>query len=178
MASDLIKRKITVLFRADDMDKDGFIERSDLQKVADAYSEIRGWEPGSDGYERIHGLFEGFWEGFRDAVDADRDGKASLDETIEGVGRMFEANPEAALQSAQIVFDTLDADGSGKISIAEYRQLLSTTPADPAVADEIFPRLDTNGDGTISREEFQQLFVEFFTSEDPDAPGNWLWGPF
>lgn len=40
-----------------------------------------------------------------------------------------------------------------------------------------FAKLDLDGDGYISAAEFTRLYLEFFTSEDPEAPGNWFWGP-
>ncbi|WP_344467900.1 EF-hand domain-containing protein [Kitasatospora kazusensis] len=42
-------------------------------------------------------------------------------------------------------------------------------PAD-AVA---FEHLDRDGDGTLSGEEFVSAIVEFRSSSDPAAPGNW-----
>jgi Ca2+-binding EF-hand superfamily protein len=39
-------------------------------------------------------------------------------------------------------------------------------------------RLDLDGDGHITREEFDSLFMEFVGSEDEDALGNWLFGPY
>ena len=46
------------------------------------------------------------------------------------------------------------------------------------MADETFAKLDTDGDGHLSGDEWEQLFLDFFPSDDADAPGSWLWGPF
>ncbi|MFD0329883.1 hypothetical protein ACFQZC_21005 [Streptacidiphilus monticola] len=43
-------------------------------------------------------------------------------------------------------------------------------------ADEAFAHLDTDGDGRLSAEEFVTAIIEFWTSRDPDAPGNWWTG--
>ena len=37
---------------------------------------------------------------------------------------------------------------------------------------------DLDGDGYITHDELVRLFDEFYRSSDPDAPGNWLFGPW
>jgi len=44
------------------------------------------------------------------------------------------------------------------------------------VADESFDRIDADDSGMISLDEFARLYVDFFLSEDPDAPASWFWG--
>jgi hypothetical protein len=41
----------------------------------------------------------------------------------------------------------------------------------------IFERLDLNSDGYLSREEFALAWRQFWISDDPADPGNWLCGP-
>ena len=43
-----------------------------------------------------------------------------------------------------------------------------------AQAREAFPKLNRNGNGGISKEEWMANLKEFYYSEDPQAPGNWL----
>ena len=45
-----------------------------------------------------------------------------------------------------------------------------------ADAHEAFVHLDTDGDGLLSAEEFIRATIEFWSSTDPDAPGNWWMG--
>ncbi|MBV9010519.1 MAG: hypothetical protein JO272_00480 [Pseudonocardiales bacterium] len=37
--------------------------------------------------------------------------------------------------------------------------------------------MDADGDGQLSAEEFTRAAIEFWSSTDPDAPGNWWMGP-
>jgi len=59
----------------------------------------------------------------------------------------------------------------------EYRDFLDCLSVAPSDADAAFAKMDLDGDGHISREEFAQLYLEYFTTEDPDAPASAFWGP-
>jgi hypothetical protein len=41
-----------------------------------------------------------------------------------------------------------------------------------------FEKLDLDHDAEISREDFSQALWELHFSNDPDAPGNWLFGEY
>ncbi|MFD5255166.1 EF-hand domain-containing protein [Streptomyces bobili] len=43
-------------------------------------------------------------------------------------------------------------------------------------AAEAFRHLDTDGDGTLSPAEFTNAVIEFWSSPDPEATGNWWMG--
>ncbi len=42
----------------------------------------------------------------------------------------------------------------------------------------VFELLDLNRDGHLSREEFALLWRQYWMSDDPGEPGNWLCGRF
>ncbi len=178
MLTDLQKRKLAVLFHANDANRDGFLEQEDFERIADLYAQPRGWQPGSPGYDSLHATFLGIWQGLRESAHPARADRVTLDEMLASFDRLFQSDPDLVPRLSALAFDTLDADGDGKIFIDEYRQLLATALLDAPVADQTFPRLDLNSDGYLTREELNQLFAEFFLSDDPNAPGNWLWGPY
>jgi hypothetical protein len=45
-----------------------------------------------------------------------------------------------------------------------------------AEADEAFSHLDADSDGRLSAAEFIRAVIEFWSSTDPNAPGNWWMG--
>jgi Ca2+-binding EF-hand superfamily protein len=47
-----------------------------------------------------------------------------------------------------------------------------------AEAADAFRRLDLDRDGYLSREEIFQNMKEYYFTDDPNAPGNWFFGPF
>ncbi|MDA5279554.1 hypothetical protein [Streptomyces sp. Isolate_45] len=75
--------------------------------------------------------------------------------------------------------DIADTDGDDQVSEREYRVLLSaafglTSERDLTAA---YRMLDRDGSGTPEHNEIHAAVLEYFTSESPDAPGNWLLGP-
>ena len=41
-----------------------------------------------------------------------------------------------------------------------------------------FQKLDDEDKGYLTRQEFLEAVTEFHLSDDPDARGNWLFGPY
>jgi len=169
----LLQRKMTLAFDALDSDRDGILNRADFEAIADRYAQLRGWSPGDAEYKRHHGFMVGWWEELRCIADANGDGRVTPAEAstfLEG------ADPTEIAAAGEIIFDVLDADYDGQISLPEYGNFLRAMGLDDTAAEESFSRLDSNGDGTISRTEFGTLYADFYLGDDPDAPGNWLYG--
>ena len=59
------------------------------------------------------------------------------------------------------LFDSVDADKNGTISLEEFVAASKTIPAyqghSPAQLEELFKKHDVNGDGQLSFEEFAKL---------------------
>jgi hypothetical protein len=75
-------------------------------------------------------------------------------------------------------FELADHDGDCRVNREEFwafqhGHFPELTRADLGVA---FDHLDTDRDGYLSRDQFTSSIVEYWTSRDPDAPGNWWLG--
>ena len=46
MGSELLNKKMAVLFQGLDVDKNGFVEREDFDQITANFARIRGWKPG------------------------------------------------------------------------------------------------------------------------------------
>ncbi len=166
------RRKIARMFDMMDMDGDGRVARSDFTRRVDALAGLRGWDSESPPYQRNLGFAIEEWEGLRESADADDNGRYAevyLDDR--SAIRAF------ARGDAQLLFDSMDADGDGKITLDEYRTYLQVCGLDPSMADAFFRHADLNEDGKVTRAEMAHAVEEYLTSEDPQAGGNFLFGP-
>ncbi|HEU5332342.1 MAG TPA: hypothetical protein VFU73_06260 [Actinocrinis sp.] len=79
---------------------------------------------------------------------------------------------------AETFFELADADQDGMVNGAEFWAFQHGHFPDLGRADlaEAFAHLDEDEDGFLSREQFISGIVEYWTSRDPAAPGNWWLG--
>ncbi|MGH3866081.1 MAG: EF-hand domain-containing protein [Pseudonocardiaceae bacterium] len=71
-----------------------------------------------------------------------------------------------------------DIDHDGQLGPAEFLAFQRGHHPNLTETDtnEAFSHLDDDGDGLLSAEEFTRAVIEFWSSTDPNAPGNWLMG--
>ncbi|MCP6759694.1 MAG: EF-hand domain-containing protein [Fischerella sp. CENA71] len=179
MISELLKRKLAVLFQGLDVDKNGFVEREDFDQITSNLAQIRGWEPSSPDYENLHNQLLLMWEQYWIDADLDKDNKVSLDEFVESYSKQFAVDSDSSVaaweQPMATLFDVIDINGDKKIGLEEYKQLLTAFGFNTSGYEEIFQQLDTNGDGYISKQEYLQLIKEY-CGENPEATGNLFYG--
>lgn len=177
MASDFQRRKIGGVFRAMDVNQDGFLDESDFRALTERWTGMRGLATDSPDHAQLGAIMMGWWETLVAASDADRDNQVTLDEVLAVVDQLGEM-PEAVTGTASAMFEAIDENADGEISAAEYRQLIEAWNGCETDTDEIFPLLDLNGDGHISKDEFAELWFDFWVADDPNSPGAWVFGRF
>jgi Ca2+-binding EF-hand superfamily protein len=173
MASEFQRRKIAGVFAAMDADGDGYLEESDFAALTARWITIRG----TGGRIRLTTIMMGWWDTLLAASDVDRDDKVTLEEVLLVVDRLG-AMTTPVVETAEAIFEAVDEDADGRICPDEYNQLIEAWSGRPADTDEIFHLLDGDGDGRLSKDEFTALWREFWAGDDPDAPGNWIFGRF
>jgi Ca2+-binding EF-hand superfamily protein len=200
MLTELKKRKLKKLFDLYDVDGSGFITEADYEKMAHSQAEVMGYQPGSLQYNIICSQFKTLWKDLQKEIDINNDGEITLEEFLQYKDKQLNAKEgyrplwleksgtetaqsyeqsgeDAIIKLTNLIFERLDADGSGKISRKEYKQGF-VVQQDESLSEEIFSKLDINGDGSLSKEEVLQHVRDFFYSDDPEAPGNWLLGSY
>lgn len=173
MASEFQRRKIAGVFEAMDVDGDGFLQESDFAALTARWTAIRG--PGD--HTRLTAIMMGWWRALLAAADHDGDEKVTLDEVLLLVDRLGEM-PDEVAGTAEAMFEAVDENADGRISSEEYNRLIEGWNGSRTDTDEIFPLLDLDGDGHLSEQEFVRLWTEFWSGDDPDAPGTWVFGRF
>lgn len=182
MLTELQKRKLTVLFHHHDMDNDGYLARDDYAEYARRVCEALGFAPGSAEYDAVHTQTLAAWDtDVLRAFDRDGDNRVSLEEHLEAYDVSINdpvLHNQLLTEYANSLLKLWDRDGDGRLSSADYMALLGCYGVPEEAAREAFEHLDSDGDGYLSTEECLQAIEEFHFSDDPDAPGNWLLGPY
>ncbi|MET9122452.1 EF-hand domain-containing protein [Streptomyces sp. NPDC004528] len=175
MASAFQERKLKGMFAAFDADGDGYLREDDFTALVARWSLLPAVGPGTSLRARVETLLMGWWDALLAAGNAGGDGTVDLGELLTLVDRL-PALSDAVTATADTVFDAVDTNGDGRISPEEHRRLVETWNGQPVDMTGVFERLDRNGDGHLGREEFASLWYQFWTSDDPTEPGNWLCG--
>lgn len=178
MASEFQRAKITGVFRAMDVDGDGYLTREDFIALSDRWTALRGQPPGSPGHRRLNEIMLGWWETLLAAADPDRAAERITLTDVLHVVDLLGTMPDAVADTATVMFDAVDGNGDGAISRAEYRQLVEAWNGTATDTDTIFHLLDRDGDGHLDRAEFTDLWSQFWAGDDPAAPGTWVFGRF
>jgi Ca2+-binding EF-hand superfamily protein len=179
MLSNALRDRLITVLRLWDADRDGAIEESDYAVAAGGMAGLSGFKSGSAEYEQLHRqLVDGGWQLLRQ-FDSNGDGRVTIEEALEGFDGLHadqQRYREVIIEPSYSSFDLIDTNHDGRITAEEYRAFLVALSVDEATAETAFEHLDLDGDGFLSREEFVQLTDEFYTSDDPDVAGGWLYG--
>jgi len=180
--SEFVKRKLAMAYYRFDHDKDGLVTEGDFVHPGQEAARLRGvaWrgvEPGSAEADQIIEAHRGWWDAYFKGTDTDGDGQVTLEEYLDFVGAWVGSDPEAiphAIQGNQLVFDTIDGNGDGKLSLDEFSLCLRTY----GLADDNATRAfgDLNLDGYISRAEFAKNMSEYYISEERPSASEWSFG--
>jgi Ca2+-binding EF-hand superfamily protein len=85
-----------------------------------------------------------------------------------------------AQRIAEAAVALADRDGDGKVSEAEAIKSQMAWAGGALTEEQArasFKMTDSDGDGFATAEDMRRMVEQYYTSEDPQAPGNWLLGP-
>ncbi|MEB3367927.1 EF-hand domain-containing protein [Saccharopolyspora mangrovi] len=171
MASDLQRKKASVVFTAMDTNDDGFLERADFEALTDRWTGIRG----EDGSNRLREIMMGWWDALSATADQDHDQRITREEMLVAVGNLG-AMLDLVTATAASMFEAVDQDGDGRVTALEYARMIHAWTGKSTPTDDGFARLDLDGDGKIAKSEFVTHWVEFWVGDDADTPGTHLFG--
>jgi len=180
MANDLQLEKLDRAFDHIDANHSGEIERDDLLGLGARVLLGFGEAPTSSKGRQLIDRFDELWTEIAAHADSDSSGAISPEEFRAAMitayidGQKFDKTFRPAAIAIAALCDT---DSDGAIGLPDFQILQSafgTTDGDAVAA---FARLDTDANGTLSVDELVQAAHEYYTSGDPKAPGNSLFGP-
>ncbi|MFI1942777.1 EF-hand domain-containing protein [Streptomyces virginiae] len=179
MTSDVKNQKFSTLFDWFDQDHDGQLTEGDLRATAKVFAQVARDEDHTN-VHAIHTAFEQWWQLLLQHADTNRDGQVSRQEfitTMEASVTTPQHFESAVMAIADAVMNAADTDTDGVLSRDEYIRLYEALGVAPEHSGPAFAILDLDGDGVISHDEYRTAIVDFYLSDDPEAPGNYLLGP-
>ncbi|QAU24149.1 calcium-binding protein [Dyella sp. M7H15-1] len=179
--SDFLNRKLARRFRTYDLNKDGYVERSDFEEAAKRMSDEFGLKSGDAARKRLNELCLGVWDHQLVAADSNGDGKlteseykAAFASGLLETPANFEQGYEPFLDA---IMDIADSDRDGRLSRAEHvRWITSLMNVSTDDAQEIARRLDGDNDGFIERRDILKAIHDYYFDEAPQSAGSWLLG--
>lgn len=179
--TELQKAKQIHYFNVLDYNGDGVLEKQDFLDIADRFARLRNYEEGSSQHTAIRQEILRIWTNARALSDKEGDAQVTLDDWLTHEEKVLDS--EILVRSyvrgiARAIFDILDADNDTRISKEEYVQFIRAFRGEAEEGEVAFQKLDKDGNGFLTREEFLDAVTQFHLSDDPEAPGNWLYGPF
>ncbi|NET86234.1 MAG: EF-hand domain-containing protein, partial [Moorea sp. SIO1F2] len=131
-----MNKKHTKNFWVYDADKNGYVEKADLEQCARNLALLRGWKAGMPEFEDISAKYAAIWQKLFQPADINGDGKVELEEYLKVADKSIANFPnsaelqEAHSAKANIIFSILDSNGNGTISLAEYKQFCKAVQLD------------------------------------------------
>jgi len=173
--------KLKLLFDTFDFDKNGFIERCDFQSYVDGLAKLLKVDPSTDEYKKMAEANLGWFDQIKAAADTNKDGRVSEAEwmafwtTFLAAAAINAPGTMALLRtSAETTFHVLDMNKNLKIAPEEFRTWLAAWQITEGW-HEAFKKLDVHNQGYLTKTEVTNLVKDYFLSNDPTAPGNWLY---
>jgi Ca2+-binding EF-hand superfamily protein len=178
--SELLRHKIDRSFRRLDTDGNGHVERGDLQDVGARLIQGFGESPTSPKGRAVTVRLDAVWQELAAYGDGDRDGRLSADEYQAGMTAAFVEGPAfdpVFRPASEAVAVLCDTDGDGRLAREDFAVLQQAFNTSHEEATMAFERMDTDGDGRLRVEELVAAMRAYYIGTDPQAPGNWLFGP-
>jgi len=180
MLNDFHAKKAEHYFTLIDEDGNGLIEASDFALRAQRLASTQ--EVTADGARQaLREQVVSWWNHICTIADIDGDARVTLAEwktywhaVLQGVER-GDGTLDSLHRAARGTLRALDRTGSGRVTLDEYTHWLDAWGSNGA--ERCFRRLDRGTKGFLTEEDVVVAVQEFYLSDDPDAPGNVLYGP-
>lgn len=175
MLSEYHRKKLLHYFSRLDVDNSGFINKSDVEILAQRFANVREAELGSEIHKDLLLKLLEILGNFESKADSDGDAQINPEEFCQTLEKRV-LNLDYNDPSIETLFDIIDLDGDGHISQQEHRLFFSLFDLDAEQSALVFSKLDTDEDGILAKKEFIFAKKEYLNEREPGAAGNWFWG--
>lgn len=181
MLTPLQRAKQIHYFRLVDVDKDGYVTASDWAEIGRNLASMRNLKRGTPEHDAVMATMGTIWANLG-PYSSDPEGRVvseadwlrfEEERVVYCDDEWYEIYVNTIVRG---VFSLLDTDRDNAIDQGDYLDLAMSFWVKPRHAVEAFVKMDEDGDGRIFLEDFLDHVLAFHRSNDPDAPGNWLFG--
>ncbi|WP_043727693.1 EF-hand domain-containing protein [Kutzneria sp. 744] len=179
--SEILTAKINHGFDHLDADGDGQLTEHDHVLMGQRVAAALGHAPGSDSEGRIVEAYVRIWRELH-LPHIPGGGTTIVKKQFLRSTLTLASDPAAAQATvgalAEAFLAITDTDQNGQVSPSEFRAFVAGhfPGLSEAEVEQAFTHLDTDGDGRLSAGEFVRATIDYWTSSDSDAPGNWIMG--
>ena len=155
-------------------------EEQDILAGADRVISVLEIDPESEPARQLKAGYLRNWNSI-EAADTDGDHAVTLDEWVDYYAQLAtdEGQFDATMvERGRVIMQLFDRDRDNRISRDDWHLFWRTIGTAEAEHQTAFEKLDRDGTGYLTFEEIIAAGKEFFTSDDPDARGNWLYGDY
>jgi hypothetical protein len=184
MLSDLQKRKITRHFNMHNLSGDGHLSQADVELLMNNLAREFKVAPDSETFAKLKLMFEGQWNQIQQSADPNGDGRVTLDEwfayyeNIINTPGVLEMLVEGYNQAFFALFDLVDPDGpKGCYTADRWGKYFAACNQPYQDGVNAVKAMDRDGSGLVDSAEAKRAEREFY-GNDPNAPGNTLFGPY
>ncbi|GAA2072785.1 hypothetical protein GCM10009801_25620 [Streptomyces albiaxialis] len=178
----LLRWKMNRWFDCLDADGDGRMTFHDYELAALRAARAFSHRPGSREQRRLHACFRKLWRRHERRAGAEEGVPLTREAFVTHMAHALAEERRSLLSAVNslccAMVDVADEDGDNQVSEREYRVLLAAAFRLVSERDlrTAYRTLDRDASGTLEHNEIHEAFVEFFSSTDPAAQGNWLLG--
>jgi len=182
MISEFQKKKYIHFFNLLDSHKNGYLHVDDFSEIAERIRMGLGYPEGSDKHKFLAEKSAHFFHRLLSSTPHDGNQIITQKEWINYLyNEIVTANDEEELEEFEefiigFLFDMFDDNHDGYISTDEYVDMFVVYGIDIKYSAKAFLNLDVNKDDRLSRNELIHSFETFLLSDDPEHPGNWIFG--
>ena len=173
--------KLRHFFNILDYNKNGVIHKEDFDRLGMNLCLTFDIKEGTEAYDVMFQKSRRFFYQILKDLGKPTDHHVTMDEWIKLFDQIINQKDMEKLKyyiklTTIYIFELFDQDKNGIISLDEYVDMFTVYHIDMKYSAKSFLKLDTNHDDCISKVELFNAVTDFFISDDPDAPGNWIFG--
>lgn len=180
MISNVKRAKLTHYFNVSKRPDEEVVTKEDYLMAAERVIQVLAIPNDSEAAQTLRASYARYWDALADAHNDDDDA-VTLEEWIAHFDHLAQDPVQwdaIAGSRGEAIMRLFDSDHDQRISKDEFHTFFNAAGFPESEYALAFEKLDRIGDGHLTLDELRMAGTEFFTSDDPDARGNWLYGDY